>query len=96
MTLKRGPGNPQSLASSLFHQRLQLRLGPLAPRRQIQMIRTLAGTRPQERIDFSLDVNHLLRLGELSFKLCDSLVPSCCLDGFRIQLWASAIGERQS
>ncbi len=48
------------------------------------MIRTLAGTRPQERIDFSLDVNHLLRLGELLFKLCDSLVRSRGLDGFRI------------
>ena len=57
-----------------FLQRLQLRLGPLAPRRQIQMIRTLAGQRPQERIDFSLDVNHLMRLASFrsssAIRLC--------------------------
>ena len=38
------------------------------PRRQIQMIRTLAGTRPQKCIDFSLDVNHLLGLHEFALK----------------------------
>ncbi len=74
---------------------MRLRGRPLVPRRQVQLIRTLAGTRPQERIDFSLDANHLVRLREFLFEQGVTLLKSCHLDCIGIRLPTTLRRERR-
>ena len=57
---------------------------PLLPRRQVHLIRALAGNSPQERVDFSLHVDDLLSLGQALFQVNVPLAQLRDLDCLRI------------
>lgn len=68
----------------------------LVPRRQVHLIRALSDYGTQERVGFSLDVDHPLRLGQALLQVRVSLTKLGIFDSLRIRLAASLGFERRA